>query len=140
MINLLYALIFFTLLFSTVAYFTRYTWLPPFLDAFDAIEPYLRRAPGGEYLYQRLPFTSNSFEEDMEAGLSSADFDLAGNVGSSDGRAGLDDEAKREILKIMKRRRLQFDDARKLYMERRFKAMGISADGLPKDPKFVSFS
>ena len=61
-------------------------------------------------------------------------------MGGSDGRAGLDDEAKREILKIMKRRRLTFDAARKLYTERIFKANGIAADGLPRDPKFVSFS
>ena len=76
----------------------------------------------------------------MEAGLSSANFDLAGNVASGDGRAGLDDGAKREVLKIMKKRRLKFDEARRVYMEQRFRENGIGADGRPRDPKFVSFS
>lgn len=76
----------------------------------------------------------------MEAGLSSANFDLAGNVASGDGRAGLDDAAKREVLRIMKRRRLKFDEARRVYMEQRFRENGIGPDGRPRDPKFVSFS
>ena len=88
-------------------------------------------------MYSRLP---GSFAGDMEAGLSSSTFDLSGNVEGGDGRAGLDDVAKREILKIMKKRRMRFDDARRVYMEQRFSDNGIAADGRPKDPKFVSFS
>ncbi|KAH8895146.1 hypothetical protein GQ53DRAFT_619699, partial [Thozetella sp. PMI_491] len=94
------------------------------------------RVPGSNYLYSQLP---SSFAGDIEAGLSSSTFDLSENL-QGDSRAGLDDEAKREILKIMKRRRLKFDQARKAYMEQRFAANGIGADGLPRDPKFVSFS
>ena len=52
----------------------------------------------------------------------------------------LDDAAKAEILRIMKKRRLPFDDARRAYMEQRFSANGIGPDGRPRDPKFVSFS
>lgn len=59
---------------------------------------------------------------------------------SGDSRSGLDATAKREILRIMQRRRLQFDEARRVYMEERFRANGIGADGRPRDPKFVSFS
>lgn len=93
--------------------------------------------PGAGYLYSRLP---NSFSDDIEAGLSSSTFDLSANVESGDSRAGLDDQSKAEVLKIMKKRRMTFDQARKVYMENRFKANGIGADGLPRDPKFVSFS
>lgn len=93
--------------------------------------------PGADYIYSRLPST---FAGDIEAGLSSNTFDLSGNIEDGDGRAGLDDDSKREILKIMKRRRMTFDQARKKYMEQRFKDNGIGADGMPRDPKFVSFS
>jgi hypothetical protein len=57
-----------------------------------------------------------------------------------DERAGLDDRAKREVHNIMKRRGVGFDEARRLYMQDRFRREGIGADGLPRDPKFVSFS
>lgn len=116
------------LLLATALYLTRTRWTPLLAEL---------RLPGTEYLYSALP---NSFTGDMEAGLSSADFDLSGNVADGDGRAGLDDAAKREILKIMKKRRMRFDEARRVYMERRFKANGIGPDGRPNDPKFISFS
>jgi hypothetical protein len=40
----------------------------------------------------------------------------------------------------MKRRGVGFDEARGLFMQERFKKNGIGADGIPRDPKFVSFS
>lgn len=116
------------LVFVTVLYITRGSWtylIPEF------------RIPGSGYIYSRLP---SSFAGDIEAGLSSATFDLSGNVAGGDGRAGLDDTAKAEILQIMKRRRMRFDEARRVYMEARFQANGIAPDGKPRDPKFVSFS
>lgn len=116
------------LLLATALYLTRTRWAPLLADL---------RLPGSDYLYSALP---NSFTGDMEAGLSSADFDLSGNVAGGDARAGLDDAAKREILKIMKKRRMRFDEARRVYMEARFQANGIAPDGRPRDPKFVSFS
>lgn len=135
---LLYSLTFLVLIFGTVLYATRAHWLESFKDAFYDLRYHLSTNPRG--LYSRLPFTSNSFADDMEAGLSSSNFDLAANLADGDSRAGLDDAAKKEILKIMKRRRLRFDEARRVYMEQRFDANGIGADGLPRDPKFVSFS
>ena len=57
-----------------------------------------------------------------------------------DDRGGLDEDAKRKVQRIMKRRRVGFDEARRMFMEERFKANGIGKDGLPRDPKFVSFS
>jgi len=128
MAYLLYTLLGLTLLLSTTLYLTRSRWaphLPPI------------SFPGRDYLYSRLPST---FAGDMEAGLSSSTFDLTGNVEDGDGRAGLDDAAKAEILRIMKKRRLRFDDARRAYLEERFRANGIGPDGRPRDPKFVSFS
>ncbi|RYP07263.1 hypothetical protein DL765_009215 [Monosporascus sp. GIB2] len=128
---LIYYLTFLVLVLGTALYLTRGRWLH--------LIPELPFLPDGarDYLYSRLP---SSFAGDVEAGLSSANFDLSGNVASGDARAGLDDAAKAEILRIMKKRRLRFDDARRAYMEQRFSANGIAPDGRPRDPKFVSFS
>ncbi|KAK7965081.1 hypothetical protein PG984_002309 [Apiospora sp. TS-2023a] len=128
MTYMLYSLTLLVLVMGTVLYFTRSRW--------EHLLPDLSRGPGS-WMYSRLP---GSFAGDMEAGLSSSTFDLSGNVEGGDGRAGLDNVAKREILKIMKKRRMQFDEARRVYMEQRFSDNGIAADGRPKDPKFVSFS
>ena len=57
-----------------------------------------------------------------------------------DSRAGLDDRGKREVQRIMKSRSIGFDEARRVYMEQNFKKNNIGPDGLPRDPKFVSFS
>lgn len=76
----------------------------------------------------------------MENGFSSSAFDLSGNVASGDSRAGLDDASKREIQQIMKKRRVNFDEARRIYTEARFAQNNIGPDGRPRDPKFVSFS
>ena len=76
----------------------------------------------------------------MESGLTSNDFDLSANVASADARAGLDQKAKREVQKIMKSRNVGFDEARRLYTQGTFAKNNIGPDGLPRDPKFVSFS
>ncbi|KAF2446433.1 hypothetical protein P171DRAFT_430587 [Karstenula rhodostoma CBS 690.94] len=120
---LLYSLTFFVLVTATIAYFTRHHWL--------------HRLPIPEPLYARLP---TSFRDDIEAGLSSSAFDLNTNLEAGDSRQGLDDAGKREVQRIMKSRRVDFDEARRLYMQDRFKKNNIGPDGLPRDPKFVSFS
>jgi len=119
----LYTLTFLVLIIGTVSYITRTLWIP--------------LIPVPAYLYHRLP---SNFTSDMEAGLSSSDFDLSANVAGGDTRAGLDQRGKREVLKIMKSRRVDFDEARRLYTEQRFTKNNISPDGRPRDPKFVSFS
>ncbi|KAI2469206.1 protein precursor [Annulohypoxylon bovei var. microspora] len=119
---LLYSITFAALVVGTIIYLTRSYWISIF-----------RR----NHAYSRL---AGSFAGDIEAGLSSNTFDLGANVSGGDGRAGLDDDAKAQILAIMKKRRMPFDEARRVYMEQRFSANGIGADGRPKDPKFVSFS
>lgn len=127
MAYLLYSLTLLVLVAGTVLYLTRSHWMHLLPDLSE----------GRSYFYSRLPST---FAGDMAAGLSSSTFDLTGNLESGDGRAGLDDAAKAEILKIMKKRRMKFDEARRVYMEQMFSANGIGADGRPRDPKFVSFS
>ncbi|KAJ9134462.1 hypothetical protein NKR23_g10109 [Pleurostoma richardsiae] len=137
MAYILFSSIFFFLILVTVLIYTKPQWqhlLPARLANLRLPGIPL---PGRDYLYNRLPST---FAGDIEAGLSSSSFDLQGNVEGGDSRAGLDDAAKAEILRIMKKRRLRFDEARKVYMEARFSANGIGPDGRPRDPKFVSFS
>jgi len=120
---LFYSLSLLTFIGMTVAYILRDRWL--------------HHLPTPSYLYTALP---TSFRGDVEAGLHSADFDMTGNITEGDSRSGLDENGKREVLRIMKRRGVNFDEARRLFMEKNFKKAGISADGLPNDPKFVSFS
>jgi hypothetical protein len=43
-------------------------------------------------------------------------------------------------MRIMKRSKVGFDEARRLYIESKFAKNDIGSDGRPKDPKFVSFS
>ena len=109
----------------------------------NAIVLYLTRSrwtylvPIPDYIYDRLP---SSFSNDIESGFSSSDFDLSTNVAAGDARRGLDQRGKWEIQKIMRSRRVNFDEARRIYMEQSFAKNSIGADGRPRDPKFVSFS
>lgn len=133
MAYLLYSIVFLVMVLGTVLYLTRSRWQGQFGALSDL------PIPGRDFIYSRLPVGA-SFADDVEAGLSSANFDLGANIGGGDSRAGLDDTAKAEILRIMKKRRLRFDEARRVYLEDRFRANGIGPDGRPRDPKFVSFS
>lgn len=87
--------------------------------------------------YSALPTT---FMGDVESGFTSNDFDLSGNVMEGDSRQGLDQRGKREVQRIMRLRGINFDEARRLFMEQGFKKNNIGADGLPRDPKLVTFS
>jgi len=90
-----------------------------------------------DYIYHRLP---SSFTADLEAGLSSSQFDIAANIADGDARGGLDQRAKQEVQRILKNRKVTFDEARRIYTEQRFAKNNIGPDGRPRDPKFVSFS
>ena len=81
-----------------------------------------------------------TFQEEAEAGLHSSNFSLAENIEAGDSRQGLDHNAKQEIYAIMKSRKVNFDEARRLYIEGRFGREGIGADGRPLDRKAVMFS
>lgn len=62
------------------------------------------------------------------------------NIAAGDSRRGLDQRGKREVQKIMKSRKVGFDEARSVYMQQSFANNDIGPDGRPRDPKFVSFS
>ncbi|KAI8089200.1 uncharacterized protein BX664DRAFT_332405 [Halteromyces radiatus] len=88
--------------------------------------------------YHLLPTNIGSFEDDIEDGLTSSQFDLTNNLTEQETRAGLKD--KEEILKIMKRQNVSFDQARLIRQQKLLKKNNIDpATGLPLDPKFVSF-
>ena len=110
---------------STGLYLTRSRWLP-----------YLP-IPG--YIYTRLP-TSSTFAGDIDSGFTSNDFDLQSNLEAGDSRAGLDAVGKREVQRLMRSRKVGFDEARRMYTVGRFAKNNIGPDGRPRDPKFVSFS
>ncbi|EYE97279.1 DUF2015 domain-containing protein [Aspergillus ruber CBS 135680] len=119
----LYLLSFCVIICGTALYLTRSRWLP--------------LLPVPDYIYQHLP---SSFTGDLEAGLSSSQFDITANVADGDLRAGLDEAGKLEVKRIMKSQKVDFDEARRLYTQQRFAKHNIGPDGRPRDPKFVSFS
>jgi hypothetical protein len=123
MAYLFYTLSFISLVLATALYFTHERWLP--------------HVPIPEYIYHRLP---SSFARDIESGFSSVDFDLSSNVAAGDSRAGLDQQGKKDVQQIMNKRKVGFDQARRIFTEQRFASNNISPDGVPRDPKFVSFS
>lgn len=124
---LFYSISFAVLVFATALYLTRSRWASHI--------PIPSLIPNA--IYTRLP---SSFQSDIESGFSSSHFNLQENLEAGDSRQGLDDAGKREVQRIMKQRRCDFDEARRIYMQERFKKNGIGPDGRPKDPKFVSFS
>ncbi|KAL7268206.1 hypothetical protein RUND412_009176 [Rhizina undulata] len=109
----------FLMVIATALYYYRNRWVPAIAR------------------YQHI---NQSFEDDVEAGLSSEDFDLSGNIADGDSRGGLDVQAKKEVLKIMKSRKVNFDEARRIFMEQRLAKNGIAPDGRPTDPRAVFFS
>lgn len=81
---------------------------------------------------------NTSFAEDVEAGLTSENFDILSH-NEGDERRGLDDKSKREIEDIMRLRSISFDEARLQYMKQMFGKNEIALDGTPLDPKAVTF-
>ena len=83
----------------------------------------------------------SGFENDVHQGLSSSNFDLiSNNLDKSDLRSGLDENSKREILKIMNdNKSLSFDQARLFYTRRIMAENQIAPDGTPLDPRAVTF-
>lgn len=135
-----------------VLYATRNLWKPhappiPYLTAPGPIPDSLYNLTASlsstyntvRYSYIRLP-TSATFAEDAEAGLHSSNFNLAENIEAGDSRRGLDENTRQEVYRIMKSRKMGFDEARRVYMEERFGREGIGRDGRPLDRKAVMFS
>ncbi|CCF59720.1 hypothetical protein KAFR_0H03100 [Kazachstania africana CBS 2517] len=82
---------------------------------------------------------NSEFVNDVESGLYSRNFNII-SKNNDDGRAGLDDKSKQEIKNIMENEQVSFDKARLLFTERKFKDNAIGPDGMPLDPKAVTFS
>lgn len=132
---------------DTVLYAFRERWKPytlpiPYITAPGTIPEPIYNVTNyvsnyvNSFRYSRLP---TSFAGDAEAGFSSASFNLAENIEAGDSRRGLDENGKREVQRIMKQRRCNFDEARRLYIEERFGREGIGKDGRPLDRKAVMF-
>ena len=66
--------------------------------------------------------------DDVEDGFTSQDFNLGENILEGDTRSGLDEAAKREVKRIMKKHNVGFDEARKLFTERSFAKHNIGPE------------
>ena len=128
---------------SPVVYLTRSYWTPyapaiPYLTVEGPLPAFIaRQLSNNRPTYSRLP---GSFTEDVDAGLSSATFDLSANLEDGDRRQGLDDEGKQAVKRIMARRKCGFDEARALWVRERLRRENVDEDGRPRDPKAVFFS
>lgn len=148
MAYLFYTFTFLFLVVATVLYFTRTLWKPhappiPYLTAPGPIPTWLYNlhdSLSDSYARIRYSAIPDNFAADAEAGLHSTTFNLAENIEASDSRAGLDENAKRDVYVIMKRRGVGFDEARRIYVEGVFGRQGVGADGRPMDRKAVMFS
>lgn len=80
----------------------------------------------------------SGFQEDMENGLSSSNFDISSNL-SGDSRNGLEEDAKSAIRNIMESQNVTFDEARLVYTRSKMGQNGVGENGVPLDPKTVTF-
>ncbi|KAI0796203.1 hypothetical protein C8Q75DRAFT_872570 [Abortiporus biennis] len=80
----------------------------------------------------------STFEDQANAGLSSSAFDIEANIRDGDSRAGLDEQGTQEVLEIMRRERVNFDQARLIRQNRIFLANGIDPSGMPLDSKAIT--
>ncbi|ODQ64682.1 hypothetical protein NADFUDRAFT_52311 [Nadsonia fulvescens var. elongata DSM 6958] len=91
--------------------------------------------------YRPLSLSSESFQNDIQLGLSSANFDLETNVNNHDPRAGLDDQSKQAIQNLMDENDdYTFDRARLVYSQQKMLLNEIDQDGMPRDPKAIFFN
>ncbi|KAL9091895.1 MAG: hypothetical protein Q9165_004647 [Trypethelium subeluteriae] len=148
---ILYGLSLACLIFATVLYLTRDQWTPyapavPYLTVEGPLPSFITRhlplfsstSSSTRPAYARVP--GGSFTDDISAGLSSSNFDLAPNLEADDRRQGLDDEAKEAVKRIMTRRKCDFDEARVIWLRERMRRENVAEDGTPRDPKAVFFS
>ncbi|PAV19581.1 hypothetical protein PNOK_0451500 [Pyrrhoderma noxium] len=80
----------------------------------------------------------NSFADQAAHGMNSASFDIEANIRDGDERTGLDERGAREVLEIMKRERVTFDQARLIRQNRILAENGIDPSGMPLDSKAVT--
>ncbi|KAK0497352.1 hypothetical protein EDD18DRAFT_1073324 [Armillaria luteobubalina] len=80
----------------------------------------------------------STFAEQANAGLSSSSFDIEANLRDGDSRAGLDEQGTQEVMEIMRRERVNFDQARLIRHNRILARNGIDPSGMPLDSKAVT--
>ena len=102
--------------------------------------PTRRAGSPAELAATQLPVQVEGFADDAERGLHSTNFNLAENIEAEDSRHGLDENARQQVYRIMQKRKVNFDEGRRLWMEQRFRDQGIGPDGRPLDRKAVVFS
>jgi len=121
----------------TALFVTRHTWLPR-IPSRAQINALFRPSTA----YVPLPrFRPGSFATDLEDGFSSSTFDLSENILGGDTRAGLDDNDKAAIGRIMAVKKVGFDEARRILAGVRMEKNGIDPrTGRPLDPRAVFFS
>ncbi|KAF9219706.1 hypothetical protein BS17DRAFT_810956 [Gyrodon lividus] len=80
----------------------------------------------------------STFSGQANAGLTSVMFDIETNINDGDSRAGLDERGTQEVLEIMRRERVNFDQARLIRHNQILARNGIDPSGMPLDSKAVT--
>jgi len=80
----------------------------------------------------------SSFSDQLDAGLSSRHFDIEQNILDGDSRSGLDERGTEEVLEIMRREHVNFDQARLIRHNQLLARNGIDPSGLPLDSKAIT--
>ncbi|KIM88214.1 hypothetical protein PILCRDRAFT_814120 [Piloderma croceum F 1598] len=80
----------------------------------------------------------SSFADQAHAGMSSNAFDIEANIRDGDPRAGLDERGTQEVMEIMRRERVNFDQARLMRHNQILARNGIDSTGIPLDSKAVT--
>ncbi|KAI9451925.1 hypothetical protein BJY52DRAFT_961757 [Lactarius psammicola] len=81
----------------------------------------------------------STFADQAAAGMTSSTFDVeADNIFQGDARVGLDEQGTQEVMEIMRRENVNFDQARLIRHHRYLAANGIDPSGMPLDAKAVT--
>ncbi|KAF7974118.1 hypothetical protein HWV62_19603 [Athelia sp. TMB] len=80
----------------------------------------------------------STFSEQATAGMSSSTFDIEANIRDGDSRAGLDERGTQEVMEIMRRERVNFDQARLIRHNQILARNGIDPSGMPLDSKAIT--
>ncbi|KDR68024.1 hypothetical protein GALMADRAFT_257596 [Galerina marginata CBS 339.88] len=80
----------------------------------------------------------STFSDQVGHGMTSSDFDIEANIREGDSRMGLDEAGTQEVLEIMRRERVNFDQARLIRHNRILARNGIDPSGMPLDSKAIT--
>jgi len=80
----------------------------------------------------------STFSDQVGHGLTSDEFDIEANIRDGDSRTGLDEAGTQEVLEIMRRERVNFDQARLIRQNRILARNGIDSSGMPLDSKAIT--